>query len=195
MERQRSKGERYTYQDYCQWDVEQRWELIDGVAYAMAGPSVAHQTVLGNLFWKFREFLEGKGCKVFIAPCDVRLNADKEDDTVVQPDLFVVCELDKIKEKSIDGAPDLVVEILSPSNRKHDRLVKFKKYREAGVKELWLADPDDGSIETFKLGGGFVDYNIYGVEDTITVGILPELTIDLSSVFETRDEDGEDGSE
>jgi len=177
----------FTYADYCKWDDGERWELVDGWAYAMAAPNAAHQTILLDLGSRFRDFLRGKTCKVFIAPFDVRLNYDAGDNTVVQPDVLVVCDPAKLADgKAVKGAPDLVIEILSPSTSRHDRAVKFDKYRQAGVKEIWLVEPDLGVVEVHKLGQDQKQhqFDVYLQTDKIVVGILPELTIDLNDIFE-----------
>ncbi|MDR0310315.1 MAG: Uma2 family endonuclease, partial [Acidobacteriota bacterium] len=110
------KDERYTYADYASWDTEERYELIDGVPYLMSpAPLRKHQSILFELSGQFRNFLKGKPCKAFAAPFDVRLNADTYDDTVVQPDLVVICDKLKLDAKGCVGAPDMVIEILSPS--------------------------------------------------------------------------------
>jgi len=182
----------YTYADYYNWDGDTRWELIDGWAYAMAAPNLTHQTVLGNLLWKFREFLQGKSCKVLVAPCDVRLNADKADDTVVQPDLLVVCDPAKLADgKAVRGAPDLVIEILSPSTVRHDRIVKFMKYRQATVREIWFVNPDTGDIEVCKRLGDCGEYttNSFELGQEIVVGILPELAVNLDDIFEPQEQE------
>jgi len=177
------KREYFTYVDYCKWDDGNRWELIDGVPYAMSSPSSNHQRTLLSLGWKFREHLEGKECEVFVAPFDVRLNVDKADNVVVQPDLLVVCDPDKIGENSCDGAPDLVIEVLSPSTAKHDLTTKFVKYREAGVRELWFVDPALYTVLVYKWSNGLYIADNYGSDDKINVGILPDLTIDMRDIF------------
>ena len=189
--------ERYTYRDYCLWDDGQRWELIDGIPYAMAGPNLWHQNILLNLGWKFREFLVDKKCKVVVAPFDVRLNADKADDTVVQPDLIVVCDPSKLSDgKSCKGAPDLVVEILSPSTARFDTSTKLKKYREAGVKELWIVQSDPEMIQAYMLKeGDFVLVDYFSADQKIPVGILPGFEIDLADVFEVHEIAQEQGVE
>ena len=183
----RKEKEYLTYADYCTWNDGQRWELIDGEAYLMAAPTPGHQIISGNLFWKFREYLQGKKCMVFHAACDVRLNADKGDDTVVQPDLIVVCDPEKIGKTSINGTPDLIIEIFSSSTKKYDMTTKFIKYRETGVKELWYVDPDTQIVQVFKLEKGEYLANVYDSTDKITVGILPELTIDMRDIFEQNE--------
>ena len=180
----------YTYADYSTWDDDQRWELIDGVAYAMAAPTAAHQDICGELFSQFHNFLRGKPCKVFFAPFDVRLFAnqddetDESDDTVVQPDLLVVCDRRKLSDgKSCKGAPDLIIEILSPSTTNKDRILKFQKYLEAGVREYWIVDPNAQTVRVFLLKDGKFTRRKYGKTDTVAVTVLPGLTISLPDVF------------
>jgi len=179
----KQKREHFTYADYCEWDDDTRWELIDGVPYAMAAPTTKHQRLLGKLFRKFAEHLDDKECEVFIAPYDVRLNVDKADDTVVQPDLLVVCDSDKIGDKGCNGTPDLVIEILSPSTGKYDMMTKFAKYHKAGVREIWFVDPETHEAKIYKRQNDGYTVSIYGSKDKITVGILPELTIYMNEMF------------
>jgi len=184
----------FTYADYCTWDDSngERWELIDGYAYAMAAPTLAHQDILLNFGWRFKEFLRGKKCRVFIAACDVRLNYDKGDNTVVQPDLLVVCDPKKIADgKSVKGAPDLVIEILSPSTIPYDKVTKLKKYRQAGVKEIWFVDPATEITEVYRPGNNDEPFDTYARTDRVLVSILPELTIDLNDIFEPAPEQQE----
>lgn len=180
----------FTYADYCTWDDDRRWELIDGTAYLMASPAPIHQKALLNLGSKFQAHLKGKKCQVYVE-LDVRLNKDKGDDTVVRPDILVVCDPDKIGKTSINGTPDFIIEILSPSTRKHDMTTKFIKYREAAVKELWHVDPDSQTVTVYTWSDGVYIADNYGPTDKITVGILPELTIDMADIFETESEEKE----
>jgi len=181
------KINKFTYADYCTWDDgnSQRWELIDGEVYAMASPGANHQRILLALARKIGDYLDGKKCELFVAPFDVRLNHDKGDDTVVQPDLFVVCDPKKVADnKSCKGAPELVIEILSPSTTNHDKIRKFAKYREAGVDEIWFTDPTANIAEVFQRGNdGQYAFAFYDHTDKIIVGILPELEIDLNDIF------------
>ncbi|MCL2574123.1 MAG: Uma2 family endonuclease [Defluviitaleaceae bacterium] len=179
----RKPEERYTYSDLANWPEDERWELIDGVPYAMAAPNTKHQRISMNLSWKFREYLEGKGCEVFAAPFDVRLNFDEADDIVLQPDLLVVCDKDKIDEKGCNGAPDLVIEILSPSNTTRDTILKLQKYRNAHVREIWFVDPDINKVQVFKPNNGEYSFKIYDSEDTVPVDILPEFSINMKEIF------------
>lgn len=178
------KNERYTYADYCTWDNSERWELIDGVPYAMSpAPSNAHQSISTELVYRLRRHLEGKPCKVFHAPYDVRLNAADEDDTVVQPDLVVICDRSKIDDKGCKGAPDLIIEILSPSTSRHDRIVKMDLYQRSGVREYWMLDPDTKTLQVLLLENGRYVITGYLDEDTVPVTVLPGCEIVLKEVF------------
>ena len=180
------KDRRYTYADYCTWNDGERWELIDGIAHAMSpGPSFEHQTVSGEIFSQLHAYLRGKPCKVISAPFDVRLNADKGDDTVVQPDILIVCDRAKLESgKGVAGAPDMIIEILSPSTARHDRITKFNLYRQAGVREYWIVSPEDKSVVAHTLQDGRYWTQTYESSDSIPVQILEGCTITLSEVFE-----------
>ncbi|MCL2399377.1 MAG: Uma2 family endonuclease, partial [Defluviitaleaceae bacterium] len=157
------KGKYYTYADYETWDDDFRCELIDGVIYDMASPSRAHQEVSAALLTELHIFLRGKKCKVFHAPFDVRLNAATKDDIVVQPDILVICDEKKIENgKHCIGAPDFVVEILSPSTSRKDKIIKSRRYFDAGVKEYWLIDPEDRTVTTLKRSENCFTYLSYG---------------------------------
>jgi len=115
-----AKDKLYTYDEYATWDDDIRRELIDGIIYAMSAPSIKHQRIVSNLNASFFQYLKDKPCNVFPAPFDVRLNADDKNDTVVQPDLVVICDKSKLDDKkTCKGAPDLVIEITSFSTAKH----------------------------------------------------------------------------
>jgi Uma2 family endonuclease len=137
--------DRFTYGQYKNWPEDQRWELIDGEAWAMAGAGTRHQELVGRLYVGFRTFLEGKPCRVLLAPYDVLFpKSDEEDDavpSVVQPDLVVFCDPSKIRAANARGAPDLLVEILSPSTSRKDLNEKFRLYERHGVREYWVVDP------------------------------------------------------
>ena len=140
------KDGEYTLDDYYALPDERRVELIDGVFYDMSAPAVIHQKILGELHLLFRECTdahEGE-CEVYLAPCDVRLDMDNK--TMVQPDLLVICKEYDLGAKRFEGAPDLVLEILSPSTRSKDMLLKLYKYQNACVKEYWIVDPDHETV-------------------------------------------------
>ena len=141
---------KYTIHDLENWSEDERVELIDGMVYNMTSPMTIHQRLVVNLSNKIYSFIQDrKGkCEVFVAPCDV-LPDPADETTVLQPDVFVVCDPDKIKDKCILGAPDLVIEILSLSTRQRDRGIKKHKYAAAGVREYWLVDPDASDVQVF----------------------------------------------
>ena len=185
----KKQEEQYTYGDYLGWPDEERWELIDGVAYDMSpAPSTKHQKVFGVLFTEFFVYLRGKTCEVFSAPFDVILPEydENEEDcrTVVQPDILVVCDKTKIDSKRCKGAPDLAIEILSPSTTKKDMTVKFALYERVGVKEYWIVHPLDKTVLVYKLDGNkYARAEMYSAEEKIKVGIFEDLEIDLKTVF------------
>ena len=175
----------YTYADYLEWETEERYELIDGVPYMMSpAPNPTHQRILTELSAVFSNYLAGKQCVALIAPLDVRLNADDEDDTVVQPDMLVVCDRSKIDKHGVKGAPDLVVEILSSSTRAYDSYMKLNKYLKAGVRECWIVDPDENIVRVYqKNDDGKTVMEEYAEQDAVTVGIFPDLRIFLAKIF------------
>ena len=144
----RTQDRLFTYRDYLGWGDDGRYELINGVAYSMApAPLIEHQELTGRIYGQLVTQLEGHPCRPFIAPVDVRLpkaqQSDDEADTVVQPDVFVVCDRDKIDARGVRGAPDFVVEVLSPTTAARDQIEKKKIYERAGVREYWLVHPTD----------------------------------------------------
>lgn len=186
----RKLEERFTYGDYKTWDDNERWELIDGVPYNMSpAPQVAHQRILTQLVRHFANYLDGKPCQVFAALLDVRLPEDNESDdlieTVVQPDLTVICDKGKLDNAGCRGAPDLVVEILSPGTAQNDLKVKFLRYERAGVREYWIVDPVGKTVQIFTLGADarYGRPQVYVNGDMARVGIFPEMEIDLGAAF------------
>ena len=151
--------EHHTYGDYLAWPEDVRYELIDGIAYAMSpAPTVSHQEVLLGLYRQIDEALDVSACRVLIAPLDVRLprsdEADEVVDTVVQPDLLVVCDPARIDERGVRGAPDWIIEVLSPATAAHDQVVKRDLYERAGVREYWLVHPTDRIVTVYRLENG-----------------------------------------
>jgi Uma2 family endonuclease len=177
-----------TYADYKSWELApgERFELIWGESYAMSAPNAYHQSILMELARQFANYLYRKPCKVFPAPYDVRLfyAADESDDTVVQPDLSVVCDAGKRGPEGCRGAPDLVAEILSPSNTASEMERKFDLYRVAGVREYWVLDPAMKTLYAYQFNGNAILAHSYTASDTAQAGIFPDLRIDLQSVFE-----------
>ena len=145
------KQEHYTVQDYLAWDDGERWELIGGIAYNMTpAPRLSHQSLVQNLFRSLDRQLQNAPCKLWLAPADVILS----DEDVVQPDLFVVCDPKKMESDRVEGAPDFIAEVLSPSTAAKDRREKRALYEAHGVKEYWLVDPDARLVERYLLKKG-----------------------------------------
>ena len=176
---------RYTYADYLTWDDDKRWELIGGIPYLMLAPTTAHQGVSGELFRQIANFLVGKQCKVFSAPLDVRLfpRDGDLDDTVVQPDIVVICDREKITRRCCEGAPDMAIEILSPSSVQHDTLRKFRLYQNAGIREYWIVNTESKTLMTHLLKDGYYVTSAYGEGDSAPVHVLDGLSINLADVF------------
>lgn len=175
----------YTLEDYLQLPDDQRVELIDGVFYDMAGPASIHQAILGHLFAALYPCAEKHPeCELFLSPSDVRL--DNDDYTVVQPDLYVICRrsAEEKKQRMVSGAPDFVIEILSPSNRRHDMFLKLNKYRFSGVREYWIVDPEHLKVTVYDLEHD-TPPDVYAFTDTIPVGISGgECTVDFNRIYE-----------
>ncbi len=186
----RLKTDHYTYADYCSWPDDVRYELIDGVAYAMSpAPTRTHQNLTGELFRQIATALKGKPCQPFVAPFDVRLphtdEADDKVDTVVQPDVLVVCDEAKLDERGVRGAPDWVAEVLSPSSAKRDLIVKLALYERSGVREYWLLHPTDRLVTVYRLvDGHYGRPEIREMQGTLALGVLPEVTVDWSLFFD-----------
>ncbi len=178
----------YTYADYLLWKFEERVELIKGKIFKMSAPTVYHQRIVRKLSTAIDIFLKGKTCEVFIAPFDVRLpnkNITVNNIyTVVQPDLCVVCDLEKIDAKGCVGAPDWVIEILSPGNSKKEVRYKYQLYEEAGVREYWVVRPEENEINIYVLEeGAFRALPPFVKGDIVSPIIFPELRIDTDELF------------
>jgi Uma2 family endonuclease len=181
------KDQHFTYGDYKSWDlgVGERYELIYGEAYAMSAPNTRHQAMLTELVRQFANYLFGKSCKVYPAPFDVRLfyEEDESDDTVVQPDLTVICDAKKRGDEGCRGAPDFVAEILSPSNSAIEMERKFALYREAGVREYWVIDPEHETVHAYRFRDGTIFPRTYRSGENAKVDIFDDLEIVLDPVF------------
>jgi Uma2 family endonuclease len=182
---------KWTYADYLTWDDGQRWEIIDGEAINMSpAPTLRHQAIIGNIFTSFHGFLRGKLCRPFIAPTDVVF----DDENVVQPDMLVVCDPDKRTGVNIQGAPDLIVEILSPSTSVRDRREKKALYERFGVGEYLIVDPVDDSVDRYLLlDGRYGSPEAFDWSAKLTLHLFPELTLNLWEVFEKELPEGRQG--
>lgn len=185
-----AKKERYTFADCLSWDEDERAEIIDGEVYLMAAPSRVHQEICFELGRQLGNFLVGKPCRVYPAPFDVRLFARDEEppedvDTVVKPDISVVCDPGKLDEYGCRGAPDFIVEVLSPTTQRRDQLVKLNLYQRAGVREYWIVDPANKTVRVLLRddGGSFVTHEVYRREDVAKVNILDGCFLELNKVF------------
>ncbi len=181
-------AEHHTYADYCRWPEDARYELVDGVAYAMApAPSPAHQTIVLEIARQLADTLEGAPCRVYLAPFDVRLprgdQADGAIESVVQPDLSVICDVSKIDERGCRGAPDWVIEVLSPSTAGHDMIVKRDLYERHGVREYWIVHPTDRVVTIYTLiDGAYGKPLVHEFEGELASRVLPEVVIDWARV-------------
>jgi len=184
-------SKRYTYADYLQWKFEERVELFKGFIARMSAPNRKHQEVSVTLTLALGGFFAGYPCKMYTAPFDVRLpkansKGDKKVNTVVQPDICVVCDRSKLDERGCIGAPDLVVEILSPSNSKKEMDSKYDLYEEAGVKEYWIVDPRAETVLIYVLDPEKEKF--YGIKPLVVDNILhsptfPGLEIPVEKIF------------
>jgi Uma2 family endonuclease len=176
---------RYTYADYLKWEGPERYQLINGEVYQMASPSVEHQRLLMSLSVQFGSWLKDKPCQVFASPLDVRLfpKEDDSDNTVVQPDLLVVCDKNRLSKNSVKGAPDLVVEIVSPSNTHSELFLKYNYYLEAGVREYWIIDPMAKRVNVHVYENGHFISTAYKNNASVSVTILPGLVINFGDLW------------
>jgi Uma2 family endonuclease len=176
----------YTYEDYLNWSEDERIELIDGKIYYMSAPTKKHQELLRDLSLRFGIYLHGKSCDVYFAPFDVRIDFDLGKDSVVQPDLVVICDDAKLDEKGLNGAPDLVIEVLSKSTAGKDKVVKYNKYLAVGVKEYWLVDPVKEEVMVNILNAGKYEMKTYMKGNVIKPTVLDDLHINVNDLFEGR---------
>lgn len=179
----------YSYANYLKWEIVERLELIKGKIFEMSAPSVNHQRLLGEIYTDLYVFLRGKSCEVFAAPFDVRFpdqsKADKDVYTVVQPDICVICDETKLDKRGCIGAPDIVVEVLSPSNNKKELKNKFEIYQEYGVREYWIVHPKKRTFLKYVLNseGVFVVGQLYEGGSEFVSDILPGFRLNIDEVF------------
>jgi Uma2 family endonuclease len=182
----------YTYSDYLLWQFSERVELFKGYIHKMSpAPARTHQKVSRKLTRYIDRYFENKTCEFFVAPFDVRLvnykasKIDNQIHTVVQPDLCIICDEKKLDEKGCIGAPDLVIEILSPGNSKKEMGVKFDLYQENGVKEYWIVEPSEKTIFIYKLQHGiYIGLKPCIEGGKITSPLFPDLDFDIEKIFE-----------
>jgi Uma2 family endonuclease len=180
----------YTYADYLLWKFEERVELLRGKIRQMSGPSRRHQAISMKLTRPIVNALWKSPCKVYAAPFDVRITRfnqiqNKDVTTVVQPDLCVICDPSKLDDRGCLGAPDLIIEILSPGNSKTEMKDKFEIYEEAGVLEYWIVSPVEKTIQVWKLNehGKYIGLQPAVEDDILTTSIIPGLEIEVTDVF------------
>ena len=184
----------FTYSDYMRWPAGERWQLLDGFAFAMAPPSLPHQAVVLELGRQLANQLLGKRCRALVAPVGVRLPKSNEANefvrTVFEPDVLVVCDPSKIDKSGIRGAPDFIIEVLSPSTARFDQIEKRKAYELAGVREFWLVDIPGGVLTIYRqLEGAFAPAEILSAEGLIAITALPGLALDLDFMSEWLEKD------
>ena len=175
----------YSYADYLVWKIKERVELLKGKILEMSDPSPIHQEISGNLQGALFVFLKNSKCKLYTAPFDVRFPQKEESQvyTVVQPDLCVVCDFEKIDSKGCVGAPDLVVEILSPGNSKKEMKSKFALYQEEGVREYWVVDPERELVFVYVAENKKFKPTIPIADDYVYSTIFPDFKIHTSDLF------------
>lgn len=190
-----AKNQHYTYQDYCDWPDDVRYELIDGEPYLMSpAPCLPHQDIVGEIYRQVGNALRGKPCRPFIAPLDVRLpkndEADERVDSVVQPDFLVVCDESKLDRRGVRGAPDWIVEVLSPSTASRDQIKKRELYERHGVKEYWLIHPTDRLVWVYTLQNGeYGKPGLYDLQGRTEVNVVPGLAIEWDELVARLPED------
>ena len=183
---------RYTFADALTWSDDERAEIVNGEPAMMAPPTTAHQLISGEIFQQLGNYLEGKKCRAIPAPFAVRLfekdgESPEDVDTMVELDITIVCDPSKLDKHGCKGAPDMVVEILSPSTQRHNRLVKLGLYQRAGVREYWIVDPENRCVQVLTLTKGLLlPCEVYEERQTAKVGVLEGCEIDLATVFPER---------
>lgn len=187
------KKTQYTFNDLLAWEENELFEIINGELFLMATPSTTHQMISGEIFRQIANYLAGKKCKVISAPFSVRLFEQNDDtpaevDTVVEPDISIICDMDKLDTHGCKGAPDMVIEILSSSSLRHDRLVKLNLYQKAKVREYWIVDPENKAVQVFLHDGDFLRiFEEYEAKDVAKVNVLDGCFIELNKVFPKKE--------
>ncbi|MEW9676291.1 Uma2 family endonuclease [Lentibacillus sp. L22] len=185
------KDRKYTYADYLSWPEDTRTEIIDGTPYLLTAPSRTHQKVLSELHRQLANFLVGKDCEVYPAPFHVVLDIGEQSEDVenaeniFEPDITIVCDTSKLDDAGCKGTPDMLVEIISPSTARRDKIMKFNKYEQAGVKEYWIVEPKEKIVSVFMLQENrrYGRPDLYSDQEEVEVGILDGCIIDLKMVL------------
>ena len=181
----------YTYADYLTWNFKERLEILKGKIFKMSpAPSRKHQEVLVELTGIFYNYFKKTPCNVYVAPFDVRLKnfkkstSDQEITTVFQPDICVICDKEKLDDRGCIGAPDLIIEILSPGNSKKEMDIKFDLYEENGVKEYWIVEPYQKSILIYTLQKDtYIGLKPIAEEGLVHSPLFPELSFNVADIF------------
>jgi len=183
----------FHYADYLTWPDQERWEIIEGVPYDMTpAPASDHQMVLGEIFGNLWQYLKNKSCRVFMAPFDVRLSQkpdadDNSIETVVQPDIVVICDQKKIDQRGCHGAPDITVEILSPASAYKDETEKLMLYEKFGVREYWIVNPAAQYIMIYRHEGGeFCRPEYFAKNDRLVSQVLPDFSLNLTTIWNNK---------
>jgi len=184
---------RYSYADYLTWEMDEMVELIKGKLFKQAAaPRRKHQEIVTRVLTKLHNLVEGSRCRAYTAPFDVRLpvRSKKDEDifTVVQPDICVVCDPEKLDQAGCIGAPDLILEILSPGNHKKELQNKYEVYEESGVKEYWIIHPEEQMLLKYTLENGkYIPSKLFTIGEVVTSACLEGFQLDLDEVFKNID--------
>ena len=183
-------NKKYSYADYLMWQFDEMVELIKGKIFRMSpAPNNNHQIISSNLHGEFYFYFRNKKCRLYHAPFDVKLpiknkNADEEIHTVVQPDICIVCDLEKLDKRGCLGAPDLIVEISSKSTAQKDLTYKYEIYEQAGVKEYWIVKTEDQTLLIYTLVDGvYQPSKLFAKDEIVSPSLFEDFTLDLSEVF------------
>ena len=178
----RQSASRTPYETYLETPEEVKCELINGEIVMMGAPSDAHQHMCGELFYQLRTFLHGHRCQVRMSP-GVQFREEEPINNAIQPDIAVVCAPEKFKKQGIVGAPDFIVEVVSPLSASYDAITKRNLYEIEGVREYWIVDPQRRTVYVFMLDNGRYETTIYSADDHVPVSVLQGCTIDMAAVF------------